>query len=175
MCVNSYKLISWALPSERWLFLLILKHNLWSYFLSLSLCWPLPLPELQLKFGQKKEVNFQVLVPVKVLFSIKTTRLVAIAENCLRNRIVEQIHSTTNPIFSISMWRMLNLSFKKHKLRIKKLLMNFLIIIGAISIIFSWKKPEIRIWRKKFRLSHSQEPLIVSPLSTINSSSKHGS
>ena len=63
----------------------------------------LALRELQLKFGQKKEVNFQVLVPVKVLFSIKTMRLVAIAENCPRNRIVEQIHSTTNPIFSISM------------------------------------------------------------------------
>ena len=175
MCVNSYKLISWALPSERWLFLLILKHNLWSYFLSLSLCWPLPLPELQLKFGQKKEVNFQVLVLVKVLFSIKITRLVAIVGNYLLNRIAEQIHKTTNPFSSISRWRILNLLLKKHKLRIKKLLMNFSILIGTTCIIFNWKKQEIRIWQKKFRLSHSQEPLIAYPLSKINSLSKHGS
>ena len=48
------------------------------------------------KIWAKKEVNFQVLVPVKVL-SIKITRLVAIVGNCLLNKIVEQIHKTTNP------------------------------------------------------------------------------
>ena len=58
---------------------------------------------IAIKIWAKKEVNFQVLVPVKVLFSIKTMRLAVIAENCPLNRIVEQIHSTTNPIFSISM------------------------------------------------------------------------
>jgi hypothetical protein len=57
--------------------------------------------ELQSKFGQKKEGNFQVLVPVKALLSIKTMKHVAIVENSPQNKIVGQILNTINPVPSI--------------------------------------------------------------------------
>jgi hypothetical protein len=40
-------------------------------------------------------------VPVKALFSIKRMKLAAIAENCLRNKIAEQIPSIINPDSSV--------------------------------------------------------------------------
>tara|TARA_X000000950_G_scaffold223107_1_gene268784 strand:- start:1683 stop:1874 length:192 start_codon:yes stop_codon:yes gene_type:complete len=59
--------------------------------------------ELLLKFGQKREGNFLVLVPVKALFLTKRMKLAAIAENCLRSKIAKQTLSTINPVSSISL------------------------------------------------------------------------
>ena len=150
MCVNSFKLISRASQCRGRLFLLILQH-IWSYSLSLLLYWRLLLQELRSKYGQKKEVSFPVLVPVKALFWTRTMKAAAIAENCLRNKIAAPTRSTINPLSSTLIWRMSNLLLKRRKKKIKKHSMSCSITIGDTCIIFNWKKPEIRIWPKKFR------------------------